>query len=59
MEFFCKFANKNRSQKITCTWSVGNVANVQLATFKAVVYITANSMTIVMDAVNNLSDQPS
>ena len=57
--FFRKFANRNRSQKITCTWAVGNVANVQLATFQAVVYITANSMTIVMDAVNNLSDQPS
>ena len=50
---------KESFQKITCTWAVGNVANVQLATFQAVVYITANSMAIVMDAVNNLSNRPS
>ena len=57
--FFRKFAKRNRSRKITCTWAVGNVANMQLATFQAVVYITANSVIIVMDVVNNLNDQPS
>ena len=56
--FFFFFANRNRSQKITCTWAVGNVAK-QPATFKAVVYITVNSMAIVIDAVNNHNNRPS
>lgn len=58
MAFFRKFANKNRSQKITFTSVVGNVAK-QPATFKAVVYITVNSMAIVIDAVNNHNNRPS
>lgn len=56
--FFRKFANKNRSQKITFTSVVGNVAK-QPATFKAVVYRTVNSMAIVIDAVNNHNNRPS
>lgn len=46
----------NRSQKIIRTSVIGIVANVLLATFKAVVGILASSVAIVMDAVNNLSD---
>lgn len=46
----------NRSQKIIRTSIIGIVANVLLAAFKAVVGILANSVAIIMDAVNNLSD---
>jgi cation diffusion facilitator family transporter len=46
----------NRSQKIIRTSVIGIVANVLLATFKAVVGILASSVAIIMDAVNNLSD---
>lgn len=46
----------NRSQSIVRTSVIGVVANVLLATFKAVVGTIANSVSIVMDAVNNLSD---
>ena len=42
----------NRSQKII----IGIVANVLLAAFKAIVGVLANSVAIIMDAVNNLSD---
>lgn len=46
----------SRSQKIIRTSVIGIVANVLLAAFKAVVGILANSVAVVMDAVNNLSD---
>ena len=46
----------NRSQRIIRTSIIGIVANVLLAAFKAAVGILANSVAIVMDAVNNLSD---
>jgi cation diffusion facilitator family transporter len=46
----------NRSQKIIRTSVIGIAANVLLAAFKAFVGILANSVAIVMDAVNNLSD---
>ncbi|MBR4757566.1 MAG: cation transporter [Bacteroidaceae bacterium] len=46
----------NRSQKIIRTSIIGIVANVLLAAFKATVGVLANSVAIVMDAVNNLSD---
>ena len=46
----------NRSQKIIRTSIIGIVANVLLAAFKAVVGVLANSVAIIMDAVNNLSD---
>ena len=45
-----------RSQKIIRTSIVGIAANVLLAAFKAAVGLLANSVAIVMDAVNNLSD---
>jgi divalent metal cation (Fe/Co/Zn/Cd) transporter len=46
----------NRSQKIIRTSIIGIVANVLLAAFKAIVGVLANSVAIIMDAVNNLSD---
>ena len=45
-----------REQQITRTSIIGIVTNIFLAAFKAVVGLTANSIAIVMDAVNNLSD---
>ena len=49
----------SRDRKIIQTSIIGILANVFLALFKAVVGITANSIAIVMDAVNNLSDAAS
>ena len=49
----------DRGSIIIRTSSRGIRANVLLAAFKAVVGITANSIAIVMDAVNNLSDAAS
>lgn len=46
----------NRSSQIIRTSWIGIVANVFLAGFKAAVGLLANSVAIVMDAVNNLSD---
>ena len=46
----------DRSQKIIRTSVIGIGANVLLAAFKAAVGLLANSVAIVMDAVNNLSD---
>ena len=46
----------DRSQEIIRTSWIGIAANVLLAGFKATVGILANSVAIVMDAVNNLSD---
>ena len=46
----------NRSQEIIRTSWIGIIANVLLAGFKAAVGILASSVAIVMDAVNNLSD---
>ena len=48
--------NNDRSRKIIRTSVIGIAANVLLAAFKAVVGLLANSVAIVMDAVNNLSD---
>ena len=45
-----------RSQKIIRTSIIGIASNVLLAAFKAAVGLLANSVAIVMDAVNNLSD---
>ena len=45
-----------RSQEIIRTSWIGIVTNVLLASFKAVVGVLSNSVAIVMDAVNNLSD---
>ena len=49
----------DRGSIIIRTSIIGILANVLLAAFKAVVGITANSIAIVMDAVNNLSDAAS
>ena len=49
----------NRDKTIIRTSIVGIAANVFLAAFKAVVGLTVNSIAIVMDAVNNLSDAAS
>ena len=46
----------NRSKEIIRTSIIGIVANVLLASFKAVVGLLANSVAVVLDAVNNLSD---
>lgn len=47
---------QNRSQAIIRTSVIGILANVLLASFKAIVGFIAGSVAIVMDAVNNLSD---
>ncbi len=48
-----------RDQGIVRTSIVGIIANVFLATFKAIVGMLSNSIAIVLDAVNNLSDAAS
>ena len=45
-----------RERVIVRTGVIGILANVFLAAFKAFVGLTANSIAIVMDAVNNLTD---
>ena len=50
---------RSRDAVIVRTSIIGILANVFLAAFKAVVGLTANSIAIVMDAVNNLSDAAS
>lgn len=49
----------NRDGIIIRTSIIGILANVFLAAFKAVIGLTANSIAIVMDAVNNISDAAS
>ena len=49
----------SRSRGIVATSVVGIVANVLLAAFKAAVGLVSNSIAIVLDAVNNLSDAAS
>ncbi|MBR5676635.1 MAG: cation transporter [Paludibacteraceae bacterium] len=51
--------NTGRDRIIIRTSIIGIVANVLLASFKAVIGLTANSIAIVMDAVNNISDAAS
>ena len=50
---------KNRDAVIVRTSVIGIIANVFLASFKAFVGLASNSIAIVMDAVNNLSDAAS
>ncbi len=45
-----------REQQITRTSVIGIVTNVLLAVFKAAVGLLSNSIAIVLDAVNNLTD---
>ena len=49
----------NRSQIIVRTSIIGILANVFLASFKAVTGLLTHSIAIVLDAVNNLSDATS
>ncbi len=49
-------ANVSREKKIIKTSVIGIIANVFLAGFKAVVGLMTNSIAIVLDAVNNISD---
>lgn len=46
----------DRQQKIIRTSIVGILANIGLAAFKAAVGLLANSIAVILDAVNNLSD---
>ncbi|MGI6220514.1 MAG: cation diffusion facilitator family transporter [Coriobacteriales bacterium] len=47
---------EERGRVIVRTSIVGIVANVLLAAFKAIVGLAANSIAVVLDAVNNLTD---
>lgn len=47
---------QNREKIIIKTSVVGILVNILLAAFKAVVGLAANSIAVVLDAVNNLSD---
>lgn len=47
---------ENREQVIVRTSIIGIIANVFLAAFKAAVGILSNSIAVILDAVNNLSD---
>lgn len=49
-------SQQNRERTIVKTSVVGIVTNVLLAAFKAAVGLSANSLSIVLDAVNNLTD---
>ncbi|WP_242861504.1 cation diffusion facilitator family transporter [Cellulosilyticum ruminicola] len=49
----------DRDKKIIKTSIIGIVANVFLAVFKTVIGVMSNSIAIVMDAVNNISDAAS
>ena len=49
----------SREKTIVRTSIVGVIANVLLAAFKAVVGLMVNSIAIVLDAVNNISDAAS
>ena len=46
----------SREKKIVKTSIIGIVANVFLAGFKAVIGLMSNSIAIILDAVNNISD---
>ena len=51
--------NTERNGKIIRTSIIGIIANVFLASFKAVIGIMSNSVAIIMDGVNNISDAAS
>lgn len=50
---------ESRNRTIIRTSIIGILANVLLASFKAIVGLMSNSIAIVMDAVNNISDAAS
>ena len=47
---------QNREKIIVRTSVVGIIVNLMLAAFKAAVGLLSNSIAVVLDAVNNLSD---
>ena len=47
---------KSRDQVIVRTSVIGIIANVFLAAFKAMIGVLSNSIAVILDAVNNLSD---
>ena len=47
---------QDRSKKIVRTSIIGIIANLGLVAVKAIVGLFANSISIIMDAINNLSD---
>ena len=49
-------SKKSRENQIIKTSIIGILANIFLASFKAVIGMISNSIAIVLDAVNNLSD---
>ena len=49
-------SEKSREKTIVRTSLIGIIANVFLAAFKAVIGLMSNSIAIVLDAVNNISD---
>ena len=49
-------AEGSREKTIVRTSIIGIIANVFLAAFKAVIGLLTNSIAIVLDAVNNISD---
>ena len=51
-----KMVNEQREKIIIRTSIVGIIVNILLAAFKAFVGLAANSIAVVLDAVNNLSD---
>ncbi len=53
------FEQTNRNKTIVKTGIISILANVFLAAFKAIIGLGANSVSIIMDAVNNLSDAAS
>lgn len=54
-----KATGLSRDKKIIRTSIIGIIANVLLAGFKAVMGLLSNSIAIVLDAVNNISDAAS
>ncbi len=51
-----KITNDSRDTVIIRTSAVGILTNILLAIFKAVIGLASNSIAVVLDAVNNLSD---
>lgn len=49
-------AGQSRDKVIIRTSVIGILTNVFLAVFKAVIGIISNSIAVILDAVNNLSD---
>ena len=46
----------NRRKEIMKTSAIGIIMNIVLVIFKAIIGFTVNSIAIVLDALNNLTD---